>query len=158
MNMPMERPYATFCVGNSNVCHIGHRLRDNHVWTFQCTRFKSLTFKMVKDVYDLDENWQTDGRCDHPCAQKLALLGPTVSSRYNHDLGENWPANIPCQHAYARMFWTVVIKANQGRLNVLSGLERLWRTFRDRRTDGRTDVLPARIHPSTLLERCKTNK
>ena len=45
------------CVGNSYVWSNCHRLRDNHVWTSQCTRFDSLTLKMkVKDVGDLDEN------------------------------------------------------------------------------------------------------
>ena len=36
--MPLERPHATSCVGNSNVCPICHCLRDNHVCTSQCIR------------------------------------------------------------------------------------------------------------------------
>ena len=44
-------------VGNSNVCQIFHRLRDNHVGISHCTRFESVTLKMkVKDDDVLDEN------------------------------------------------------------------------------------------------------
>ena len=37
--------YATSCVGNSNVCLVCHRLRDNQVQTSQCTRFNFLPWK-----------------------------------------------------------------------------------------------------------------
>ena len=43
---------------------------------------KSLTLKMkIKDVEDFDENWLAIASFQHVlCVQKLALLGPTVSS------------------------------------------------------------------------------
>ena len=82
-NMPIERPHATFCVHNSNVCPICHRFRDNHVWTSQCAPFESLTFKMkVKDVDNLDENCQTDDHVNLHVYTKLALLGQAVYSQY----------------------------------------------------------------------------
>ena len=31
VNMPIERPHGTFCVGNGNVCPICHCLQDNHL-------------------------------------------------------------------------------------------------------------------------------
>ena len=63
VDIPIERPHATFCVDNSYVCPICHHLKDNNVWTSQYIRCKSLIFKKVKDVDDLDENWQAKVSC-----------------------------------------------------------------------------------------------
>ena len=51
--------------------------------TCQCVRFESLTLKMiVKDVADLDENWQMNVACQYACVQKLEHLGPAVCSQH----------------------------------------------------------------------------
>ena len=51
-------------IGNSNVCPIRSRLRDNHYELPKYTRFKFFAFKMkVKDVDDLDENLHVNLLC-----------------------------------------------------------------------------------------------
>ena len=45
-------PWDFQFVGNRNVYHICHRLRDNHIRTSQRTRFESLTFKMKVENVD----------------------------------------------------------------------------------------------------------
>ena len=66
-----------------------HRLRDNHVWTSQYTRFKSLTLKMkVNDVDDLDENWQTNVSYQVPCVCRHLHFSVRDSRRSR--LEPNW--------------------------------------------------------------------
>ena len=61
VNMLIERPYATSCIGNCNVCSIYHRLRDNDAWTSQCARFESLTLKTKRNsIDDFAGNWHTN--------------------------------------------------------------------------------------------------
>ena len=65
-------------------CPICEYLRDYHVWTFYCTRFESLTLKIeVKNIENLDDNWQTNLNCQLECGPNVALLGSAVCSRWH---------------------------------------------------------------------------
>ena len=61
-NIPIERPDATsYVLAIAIFIMWCQRLRDNHIWTFKCTRYKSLTLKMeVQDNEDFDKNWRTN--------------------------------------------------------------------------------------------------
>ena len=49
----------------------------------------------VKDVDELDKNWQMEGVCENVYVwRKLALLGPAICLEYNHDLDEIWLTNV----------------------------------------------------------------
>ena len=99
-----------------------------------------------KDVENLDEHWQVP--CRHACVQKLALLGPAVCSRYNHELDDNWPADVHYRHAYKyyeRLSLTPT-KSSEcfERLSLTPTkssecFERLWLTFRGGRSHERTN-------------------
>ena len=86
MNITIERPHVTFYIGNSNVCPICHRLRDNYVWTSQCTQFESFTFKMRSRTLTI---WMKIGKRTFrqslwTCIrlEKLTLLGPAICLQY----------------------------------------------------------------------------
>ena len=82
-NMPIAKPHAFCCAGNSNVCSICHRLHGNHM-NYPCIRFTSLALKMKdKDVDDLDENLLGQHILStYVRLQKLVLLGLDVCTRY----------------------------------------------------------------------------
>ena len=75
-------------VGNSNVCHIYHRLRDNHVWKSRRTRFEFWTLKFrVKDVENLDEDEQWTLSCQPKYAWKTwrVQVHPFVRGTYSYN-------------------------------------------------------------------------
>ena len=63
--MPIERPQSSSRVFEIALfVKIYHRLRDSHMLTSQCTRFESLTLKMmVKEVNDLGEHRHANVPC-----------------------------------------------------------------------------------------------
>ena len=67
VNMRIERPYVTsYVLAIAIVCHMRHCLRDNYVCTSECSIFEIFTLKMkVKDVDDLNENWQANIACQN---------------------------------------------------------------------------------------------
>ena len=62
VNRPIERPFATSCLLAISIFDQSVTvLRDNHVYTSECTRFEYLTLKMkIMNVDDLDNNRRTN--------------------------------------------------------------------------------------------------
>ena len=75
----IERPYATFCASNSNVCPI---FAIYEIFTYALPNVLDSIFLpyevKVKNLDDLAEDWQANLFWSRGCVHKLALLGPTI--------------------------------------------------------------------------------
>ena len=71
--MPIERPHATFCVGNSNVCPIFHVCEIMAIELPKVLDSNLSLKQRSKRVDDLNENWQTDGPFKYAYVCKIGM-------------------------------------------------------------------------------------